>query len=373
MKTYIIFIVAFACTLVSCSEKENDRPDKPRIIPAWSGSDPKANHGARTANLTFQTDASAIVSYLVTSNERKYAAQELRDIATKGRKTEIETAGTILTSANTEASVAISDLREYTSYTAYLMAQDLHDSTLHTAVKTISFKTFGRQDTLTFNSMSENRKVYYLLYRPEEVFTTADQKFPIAFFLTGFGEVGTPEKPIAMINNGSLTEYIHNGNDVPMIVMSIQHTSEKWDHGLINESIDHALARYPVDEKKMYLIGMSGGAFGCWSFAQEHPERLAAIVPISGLGDPEKACELSDLAIWSFHNSSDSIVNPGKAKQMIKAIEACKRNQEVKSKMFPDAGHNAWRRVFNPHHEDLKKSPNDKVNLYDWLLSKSRK
>jgi predicted peptidase len=373
MRMNVILHLMFSFILMCCSEKETDRPDEPKIIPGWTGPEPSAKHGAKSADLIFQTDASTVVSFVVTSDPRKYSLQEVRDIAAKGGRTEKEISGTVMASANTETSASIDDLRENTKYTAYLVAQDPTDSTLHSSIKAISFKTFSRQDTLQFTSIAEDRKVDYLLYRPEEVFTDPDQKYPIAFFLTGFGEVGTPDRPIAMINNGSLTEYLYNGNDVPMIVMSIQHTREKWDHGLINESIDHALLKYPIDENKMYLIGMSGGAFGCWSFAQEYPERLAAIVPISGLGDTDKACKLSDLSIWSFHNGTDSIVNPGKARQMMKAIEACQPDTEVRFKVFPDAGHNAWRRVFNPHHEDWKKTPNEeKVNLYDWLISKSK-
>jgi predicted peptidase len=372
MKSRVVACLIVCFGLTFCNEKDSDRPE-PAIVPKWSGSAPVITPGATSADLVFQTDVPTVVLWVVSSDARKYSLQEVREVAVHGSNTAKEISGTLFTDADTRTTVDLGDLTENTRYKAYVVAQNPNDSSSHTPVNVISFTTFGRQDTLQFTSKAEERIVNYLLYRPEETFRNTGQKFPIAFFLTGFGEVGTPERPIAMINNGSLTEYIYNGNDVPMMVMSIQHTREKWNNDLINESIDHALAKYPVDEKKMYLIGMSGGAFGCWAFAEEHPERLAAIVPISGLGDREKACNLRDLAIWSFHNAVDSVVNPGDAKRMIKAIEQCNPVKEVKFKVFPDAGHNAWRRVFNPHHEDWKKSPGDqKLDLYGWLISKSR-
>jgi predicted peptidase len=211
------------------------------------------------------------------------------------------------------------------------------------------------------------------MYRPEEVLKHPDKKYPIAFFLTGYGEVGTKKQPIAMIHNGSLTEYIYKGNDVPLMVMSIQHVKEVWNSDLINEGIDHALTTYPIDENKMYLVGMSGGAFGVWAFAQEHPERLAAIVPISGMGDPDKACKLRDLAIYGIHNGIDEVVHPGKTTSMIKAVEECNPLQEVNVLIFPDDGHNAWRRVFDPNHEDWLMSPETpRIDIYQWMLSKSK-
>ena len=42
---------------------------------------------------------------------------------------------------------------------------------------------------------------------------------------------------------------------------------------------------YKVDDKRVYLTGLSMGGFGTWSLAAAHPDKWAAIVPICGGGN----------------------------------------------------------------------------------------
>ena len=46
--------------------------------------------------------------------------------------------------------------------------------------------------------------------------------------------------------------------------------------------LDHVLAVYPVDSRRVYLSGLSMGAFGTWAWAAHAPHRFAAIAPLCG-------------------------------------------------------------------------------------------
>ena len=372
MKSGWLMFFFLVCVLMACEEDLKEEEQKIEIKdtpPTWSDSSPAVVHGAVSADLYVQTQTPSKVYWVITNQYENLSASDVKIRAEQPG----DALGGIADLENGENTISVSDLEENTSYTAYFLAQNISDSLYQNTVKTVEFKTFTRQDTLTFTSVVENRTVDYLLYRPEEVLKNPEGKYPIAFFLAGYGEVATEKKSIGLIHNGSLAEYIHLGNDVPMIVMSIQHAVPNWNTELINEGIDHALKTYPIDDSKLYMIGMSGGAFGCWAFAQRHPERLAAIVPISGIGDPTQACQLKNLAVWAFHNGVDEVIHPGKTVSMINAINECNPKEEIKMLIFPDEGHDCWRRIFDPNHPDWKKSQDiPRIDLYNWLLSKSK-
>jgi predicted peptidase len=245
---------------------------------------------------------------------------------------------------------------------------------LQTLVEKSDFITYYRQDTSEFKSTVEKRTALYLIYRPEEVLKYPDQQYPILFFLGGNGEVATEVKPINFFNgNGTLPEYIKKGNDVPMTVISIQHTLKDWNPNFIDEAVNHGISTYNADTKKIYMTGTSGGAFGCWNYAISHADKLTAIVPISGGGNTGKACNMNTVAIWAFHNQVDNSVSSSNSINMINAVKLCPPKKEVKLLTFPDTGHNCWRRVYDQNHKDWSKSPGvSKFDIYAWLLGKSK-
>lgn len=67
---------------------------------------------------------------------------------------------------------------------------------------------------------------------------------------------------------------------------------------------------YSVDENRIYATGLSMGGFGSFAVAVAYPDEFAAIVPVCGGLDPEKASVLKDkVAIWLFHAKDDPAVS----------------------------------------------------------------
>lgn len=340
---------------------------------AWSNGFPTLKSGATSADIELRTEKSSSVYCVITTEDIALAPDQVVNEALSPTLGSVVHAARIDIAANESSLATIEKLKEARPYYAHLVAHADGQSIGDQAVKKLRFTTAVRQDTSQFFSSYANRQINFLLYRPEAVFKKSEQKYPVIFFLGGYGETATQARPINVIQNGLLPEYIHKGNDVPMIVMSVQHFDEVWQNALVAEAIDHAMETLPIDKTRVYLVGTSGGAFGVWNFAQEFPERLSAIVPISGGGDTEKACKLKDLPVWAFTNKQDDLVPPGKSIAMIKAINECSPSKEAKLKVFPDNGHDCWRRIFDKNHPDWSKSPNtEKVDIFKWLLEQSR-
>lgn len=365
---YRIYYFLVLLLLVSCNEDD----DLARAtFPDWNPGFPAMASGAVSVDFLVEIDRAGRINYVISETPLDLSPYQVRQQASDPTNPSIKFNGSDNLAAFASDTITVSGLKQNTTYYAYLVAQNSIDTVTQENVSSFSFKTAYRQDTSTFQSTAEARDVSYLIYRPERALKYPQEKYPILFFLAGNGEVATIPKPINLIKSGTLSEYIYKGNDVPMIVMSIQHIITTWNLDMIDEGVEHALSEYPVDTRKVYMTGLSGGGYACWMYSEQHADKLTAIAPVSGGGSPANACNLKDVAIWAFHNQTDNIVNASNSIDMIEAVEDCSPTKEVKLLLFPDAGHDCWARVYDQDHASWSKSPDvERFNLYNWLLSK---
>jgi predicted peptidase len=122
--------------------------------------------------------------------------------------------------------------------------------------------------------------------------------------------------------------------------------------------LDNIVARYKVDEDRIYVTGLSMGGFGTWSLASRTPNRFAAIVPICGGGEAYWARRFAHLPIWVFHGAKDPVVPLQRSEAMVDALR--QRGGNVQLTVYPDAGHDAWSETY------------DNPKLYEWLLRQRR-
>ena len=374
MKRNILFCalaVASLFSFLSCSSNKANDPQPG--TPIWSTGYPSVPAGALTADVVMQADKKSNVYWAIADKALSLTPEQLKDQVTGNTDASIKFKGMSVIDANVEKTETVTGLTQHKKYYAYVVSESVADATMQPDVKSFDFTTYYRQDTSKFHSTVESRDALFLIYRPEKVLKYPNNQYPICFFMGGNGEVAA-QGQINVIRNGTLAEYIHNGNDVDMIVMSIQHTKLDWNAKFIDEAVVYGFATYPVDLKKVYMIGISGGGFGCWNYAVDYASKLTAIVPISGGGNIGKACNLKTMPIWAFCNNPDPIVNQSNSINMTNAVKACPSSL-VKFDIFPDSGHDCWRRVFDQHHPDWTipgKNDAPKVDIYAWLLSKSK-
>lgn len=131
--------------------------------------------------------------------------------------------------------------------------------------------------------------------------------------------------------------------------------------GDVMAMLDHVMANYKGDPKRVYLTGISLGGFGTWYLAARHPERFAAMVPVVGFGVPSQAAPIAEakLPLWVIAGGRDNVV---KVRHFYPALNELERlgHPEVRFTIEADMGHDAWIRTYMGQ------------DVYDWMLQQSK-
>lgn len=200
----------------------------------------------------------------------------------------------------------------------------------------------------------------YLLYSPDKPKsgeTIELETWPLVLFLHGGGEGGDD---IEKVKKHGLPKLIQNGNSFPFFVVSPQNPSESqfWNDQQLIRLVDEIVASHPIDESRIYLTGLSRGAFGAWRLAVQNPDRFAAIVPISGGGPLPYIKRLKNVPIWAFHGAKDGVIPYQESQRLVDELKRV--GGKVKFTLYPDAAHDAWTETYqNPQ-------------LYEWLLQQKK-
>jgi len=177
----------------------------------------------------------------------------------------------------------------------------------------------------------------------------------LLLFLHGAGERGDNLELVKVHGPAKLVE---KGKDFPFVVVSPQCPKDKrWETNDLIALLDDIILKYKIDENRIYVTGLSMGGNGTWKLAAEIPNRIAAIIPICGWGDPFAAMMMGKLPVWAFHGAKDVVVPVSSSEVM---VETMKRNGgEVKFTVYPEANHDAWTETYN------------NPEIYEWLLKHS--
>ena len=185
----------------------------------------------------------------------------------------------------------------------------------------------------------------YVVFVPHTY--TGEKPMPLILFLHGAGERGDDGQAPVMqgIANGGI-KFKSNEKTFPFFVVFPQcKLKSNWKAG--GPDADRALdilaevqKSYKIDDKRLYLTGLSMGGFGTWSLAAAHPDKWAAIAPICGGGDTSTADKIKHIPCWCFHGDQDGAVKVQLSRDMIDALKKAGGNPRYTE--FPHVGHNSW-------------------------------
>ena len=200
----------------------------------------------------------------------------------------------------------------------------------------------------------------YQLYLPAEYGKDTGKKWPLIMFLHGSGESGSD---VNKVKTHGPPKLIAQNADSPVkqfIVVSPQCPAARqgWNVFSLNALLDDVLAKYSVDQDRVYLTGLSMGGFGTWEWASRNSDRFAAIAPMCGGGNPANVRRLATLPIWVFHGDADPTVPVKNSDDMVEALK--KANADVKYTRYPGVGHDCWTRSYN------------NSELFEWMLTHKR-
>ncbi|HEX4142562.1 MAG TPA: dienelactone hydrolase family protein [Pirellulales bacterium] len=201
----------------------------------------------------------------------------------------------------------------------------------------------------------------YRLLKPARI--EPGKLYPLVLFLHGAGERGDDnEKQLMYLPTWLASD--KNRRSYPCFVIAPQcPDDERWSDVTWGEAVSQPIGAMtkpmrtvvallddfcehnPVDPARIYLTGLSMGAYGSWDLAERMPERFAALVPVCGGGDETQASRLVGLPIWAWHGDEDKAVPVERSQRMIAAIEAAggtPRYTELKG-----VGHDSWVQAYD--------------------------
>ena len=200
----------------------------------------------------------------------------------------------------------------------------------------------------------------YTVYVPRNY--RESESWPVIMYLHGGGYRGTDgTRP----TQDALGRMIRRNVDLFPAIVIFPQAPDDWQRmgaQIAIASLDRTLAEFHTDSSRVYLVGWSMGGNGVWYLGYHHPERFAALVPMSGwirtrisggLGyryptipsdesaDPfgEVAARVRGIPTWVFHGEVDPVVPVEDSRLMAAAIEAT--GTEVHYTEFPGLEHGA--------------------------------
>ena len=103
------------------------------------------------------------------------------------------------------------------------------------------------------------------------------------------------------------------------------------------------LADYRVDQKRIYLTGMSMGGEAAYRFALNQPDTFAAVSVLCGyINSPETISMegIKDIPIWAIHGADDGVVPLVRGQQAVDALK--KAGANVRFSVLAGHDHDVW-------------------------------
>lgn len=102
-------------------------------------------------------------------------------------------------------------------------------------------------------------------------------------------------------------------------------STENWFDSLYNE----VTSNYRIDKSRVYVTGISMGGYGTYTAALNHPDKIAAIVPLCGGvndNDITRICTLKDIPILTFHGTADTEISIHETERIAEYLKKCNGN-----------------------------------------------
>lgn len=186
-----------------------------------------------------------------------------------------------------------------------------------------------------------------------------DRGFPAVMFLHGLFEAGRNSN--ACLSSGLAPVIARRPDDWPFITIFPQ-SDGTWKgearERLVLAALDDAQANWSIDPDRVCLAGLSYGGLGTWEIGARHPDRFAALVPVSGPSAIETVARVALLPVWAFHYTGDLIIASRSSEEMCRRIDSA--GGRAKLTEFSGVGHDCWDKAV------------EESQLVPWLLEQRR-
>ena len=199
-------------------------------------------------------------------------------------------------------------------------------------------------------------KYNYLLYLPKE-YTEGDDKYPLVIYLHGGSQRGNDLNKLKIYGLPYLVEQGRNYNFIiasPQCPEGKYWSTEDWFDSLQTD----LLAKYRIDERRIYVTGISAGGYGAWQVAVDYPDKFAAVVPLcGGLNDSTQVCKINRVPVWAFHGTKDEVIAINETERLVTGLRQC--NGKVKFTRLENEGHSIQYLY-------------EREDIYTWMLKQKK-
>ncbi len=209
---------------------------------------------------------------------------------------------------------------------------------------------------LSFFSEVDDTEQPFGLYLPKNF--SASKKYPLVIMLHGAGSNHRlalrrvfGKSNIADENDVEASRYFPEWQDVDFIVatpyargtMGYQSVAEKDVYDMLTD----VKKRFPIDEDRVYLTGLSMGGGGTLWIGLSRPDiwaGLAPVCPAPPSGTDELAPNALNIPMHFFHGDADPVVAPAGVREWVKRLQELETKVEYTE--YPGVGHNSWENAY---------------------------
>ena len=199
-----------------------------------------------------------------------------------------------------------------------------------------------------FEKKSDDLK--YLFCTP--ITFESSKKYPAIIHFHGAGSRGDD---LSILSQQSIISFAKRTDDFPFVMFLPQCSHNSWFDVFeqLRCFVKNVITLPYVDEKNVYLSGVSMGGYAAWQMLMSEPDVFRKAVICCGGGMYWNAARIK-AAVWAFHGTADTTVFAEESRKMIDAV---KRNGgSAKLTEYKGVKHNCWELTYsNPE-------------IYSWLL-----
>ena len=199
---------------------------------------------------------------------------------------------------------------------------------------------------------------FWLYTPPADILEDPDAPQPLIIFLHGKSLSG---HDLDKVKKYGTISAIERGRQFPAYVIAPQLPSGSWKPAKIMEVVDYMCENYNIDENRITVLGMCLGGYGALDFAGTYPDRIAAVLSVSGGSTLKNLSPLASLPLWLIHGTADNSVPVAKSDRVAEAVKQAQEDgiDRLAYHRLPGVNHSRTVRVF--YHPET----------YEWLLSHS--
>jgi MYXO-CTERM domain-containing protein len=165
----------------------------------------------------------------------------------------------------------------------------------------------------------------------------------------------------------------------PFVVIAPQNpiVNNAYNIAELEQFFTYLVDNYSLNERRLYLTGMSQGGRSALLSIAAYPDRFAAVSVMPGIAPAvatANACDLGGQNVWAFHGENDGgAFVPQQMINFYNAFTACPEpHPNGRLTMYLNAGHNVWTRTIEPAQGmddavDPAYFAYD-IDLYSWLM-----